>query len=98
MPKSSDELADDLLEHTAEMIQLEKGVKLDNYKYVMILSDEEADELEKKWKKYPNLKTIYISRDVLLSTRQEKLFNTVELCVIPDHYFNFELREAGELW
>ncbi len=96
--KDSEDLTEELLEHTAEMIQLENGIKLDGKKYLMILSDEDADALEKKWKKYPDLKKIYISRDVLLSTEQEKLFNTVDVCIIPDHYFNFELREAGELW
>lgn len=96
--KDCENLADVLLAHAAEMIQLEKGVNLDDDKYIMILSDEEADALEKNWVKYTDLKTIYISRDVLLSTKQEKLFNTVEMCIIPDHYFNFELREVGELW
>ncbi len=96
--KNNEELTEELLKYIPEMIQLEKSVKFDGEKYLMVLCDEDADELEKKWKKYPDLKTIYISRDVLLSTEQEKLFNTVEVCVIPDHYFNFELREAGELW
>ena len=96
--KKDENMAENLLDYIKEMIQLENGVKVDGDKYTIIYTDEEADELEKKWKKYSNLKTIYISRDVLLSTEQEKLFSTVEVCIIPDHYFNFELREAGELW
>lgn len=96
--KDNEYLADSLLEHVREMIQLEHGIKLDNKSYIMIMNDEEADELEQNWSQYTDIKAIYVAQDVLLTASQEALFGTVDVHVIPDYYFNFELREAGELW
>ena len=96
--KDDEYLADSLLNHVAEMIQLEHGIKLDNKSYIMILNDEKADELEQKWSQYTDIKAIYVAQDVLLTASQEALFGTVDVHIIPDYYFNFELREAGELW
>ena len=96
--KDDEYLPESLLEHVREMIQLEHGVKLDNKSYIMIMNDEEADELEQNWNQYADVKAIYVAQDVLLTAPQETLFGTVDVHIIPDYYFNFELREAGELW
>lgn len=96
--KTDEYLADSLLEHVREMIQLEHGIKLDNKSYIMIMNDEEVDALEENWSQYTDIKAIYVAQDVLLTASQEALFSTVDVHVIPDHYFSFELREAGELW
>lgn len=98
VPKSEEYLADSLLNHVTEMIQLEHGIRIDDDSYIMIMSDDEADELEKKWNEYTDIKAIYLSQDVLLTASQEALFGSVDTYIIPDYYFNFELREAGELW
>ena len=86
--KDEEYLSDALLEHIAEMIQLEHGVKIDGSQYLMIISDEEADELQ----------AIYTSKEVLFTTEQNALFADVEIHTIPDYYFNFELKEVGETW
>lgn len=96
--KNSEELHDDLLAHIVEMIQLEYGVKVDNKKYVIITSDEDMDEFEKNIDIFKDLKAIFINQDVLLSNSQEQLINNLNSYVIPDYYFDFELREAGEIW
>ena len=96
--KNSDELYDDLLVHIVEMIQLEYGVKVDNKKYVIIMSDKEMDEFEKNIDNYTDLKAVFINQDVLFSTSQEQLLNRLDSYIIPDYYFDFELREAGEIW
>ena len=98
VPKNEEYLADSLMNHVTEMMQLEHGVRIDDDSYIMIMSDEEADELEKKWNEYTDIKAIYVSQDVLLTASQEALFGSVDTYIIPDYYFNFELREAGELW
>lgn len=98
VPKNEEYLSDALLEHIAEMIQLEHGIKLDGQNYIMVLDDENADELAAHWNEYPNVKALYISKDVLLTTVQNALFKDVEIHIIPDYYFNFELREVGETW
>ena len=98
VPKNEEYLADSMLKHVNEMIQLEHGVKIVDDSYIMIMSDDEADELEKKWSEYTDIKAIYVSQDVLLTASQEVLFGSVDTYIIPDYYYNFELREAGELW
>ena len=96
--KDSEELSDELLEHIAEMIELEHSIKVDNKKYVMILTDEEMDEFEQNITSYTDLKAVFVNQDILLSATQQKLLDSLSSYVIPDYYFDFELREAGELW
>lgn len=96
--KDSEALVDDLLGHTIEMIQLEYGIRIDNEKYVIIMDDDEMDEFENNFHQYKELKAVFINQDVLLSTSQEKMLSDANTFVIPDCYFDFELREAGELW
>ncbi len=97
IPKTADPLAEDLLKHIDEMIQLEYGVKIDKEKYISVLCDADADELEKNWSNYPNIHGIYISSKVLLTAKQRDLFDTKDCFIIPDYYFRNELREAGEI-
>jgi len=96
--KESEEIYEDLLEHIKEMIQLQYGVKVDNQKYIMIMDDEEMDEFEKHFNDYENIEAVFINQDVLLTTSQENLLQNVNMQIIPDCYFDFELREVGELW
>lgn len=96
--KDEEYLSDALLEHIAEMIQLEHGIKLDGRNYIMVLNDDEADALAVHWSDYPDAKALYVSKNVLFTTEQNALFKDVEIHIIPDYYFNFELREVGETW
>ena len=96
--KDEDDLPEALLNHIAEMIQLEQGVKLDGREYIMILDDDEADRLALHWSEYSGVKALYVSKNVLFTTEQNALFKDVEMHVIPDYYFNFELREVCESW
>ncbi len=96
--KDSDALTDELLDHIKEMIQLEHGIKLDGSQYIMVLTDEEADALEQHWDEYKDVKALYVSRNVLFTTEQNVLFGDVDIHIIPDDYFKFELQEVGESW
>ena len=96
--KDSDDVSAELLKHITEMVLLEHGIKIDNKEYLIVLSDDEADDLEQHWSEYPNMKALYISKDVLLTTSQNTLFGSVPMYIIPDYYFKFELREIGEAW
>lgn len=96
--KNSESLVDDLMEHITELIQLQFGVKVDNKKYVLILDDDEMDNFERNFDTYTDLKAVFIGQDVLLSTQQERMLLNSNVFIIPDCYFDFELREAGELW
>ncbi len=91
-------LSDALLEHIAAMIQLEYGVKIDGSQYLMVMSDKEADELQKHFGEYNGVKALYVSKNVLLTTEQLKTFDGIEIHIIPDTYFKFELKEEGQAW
>ncbi len=96
--KESEELSEELLEHIREMIQLEYGIKIDDQQYVIIMNDEEMDAFEADFSSYTQLKAVFINQDVLLSASQTKLLEGIDSYIIPDYYFDFELREAGEIW
>ncbi len=96
--KESEELSEELLEHIREMIQLEYGIKIDDQQYVIIMNDEEMDAFEENFSSYTQLKAVFINQDVLLSASQTKLLEGIDSYIIPDYYFDFELREAGEIW
>lgn len=96
--KNEEYLSDTLLEHVAEMIQLEHGIKLDGKRYITVMNDDEADRLAEHWSEYPDVKALYVSKNVLFTTEQNALFKDVDIHIIPDYYFNFELREVGETW
>ena len=96
--KDEEYLSDALLEHIDEMVQLEHGVKIDGSQYLIVMSDEDADELQAHWNEYENVKALYVSRNVLFTTEQNRLFASAEIHIIPDYYFNFELKEVGETW
>jgi len=91
-------LSDALLEHIKEMIELENAVKIDGSNYIMVLDEEEADELAQNWSKYPNVKAIYVSSDVLFTTEQTKIFADTQVYIIPDYYFEFDLRQEEKVW
>ena len=90
-------VGENLEKHIKEMVQLEHGISLDNNEYILLLSDEDADELEKNEEKLANCKGIYISSSVFLTRKQQTKFSGVLQTKIPDYYFEEELREVGEL-
>lgn len=96
--KDAEDVSDELLKHIKEMIQLEHGIQVDGSKYLILLTDEDADELELKWDEYSEIKALYVSRNVLFTSKQNALFANVEVHIIPDDYFKFELQEVGEAW
>lgn len=101
IPKSKDDdfysVGEELEKHIKEMIQLERGISLEDGKYLLILNDEDAENLEKNAELVRNCKAIYISSAVFLNRSQQNLLSGVEVITIPDYYFEEELREVGEL-
>lgn len=96
--KDAEDVSDELLKHIKEMIQLEHGIQVDGSNYLILLTDEDTDELELKWDEYSEIKALYVSRNVLFTSKQNALFANVEVHIIPDDYFKFELQEVGEAW
>ena len=89
-------VGDKLLEHIAEMVELQHGTKIDNEKHILVLTDEMADGLTEE--KLANCEQLYVSISVLLTTEQERMFKKmgIEVLTIPDYYFESELLEVGE--
>ena len=96
--KESEELTDELLDHVVEMIQVQYGVKVDGQRFVLILSDEDMDSFEERYEENDEIEAVFVSQDVLLTTKQEEILNSLNTYTIPDCYFDFELREVGEIW
>lgn len=96
--KDSEEICEDLIRHVAEMIQIEYGASIDNQKYIIIMDDEEMDAFEKDIEKYGNIESVFINQEVLLSSSQERMLEDINTFIVPDCYFDSELREVGELW
>ena len=65
VPKTSDDdfysVSEELTNHIKEMVQLEHGISLDNEQYIILLTDNDADELERNPEKLKNCNGIYIS-------------------------------------
>lgn len=101
IPKSKDDdfysVGEEVEKHIKEMIQIERGISLDAEKYLLILNDEDAENLEKDAELVKNCNAVYISSAVFLNKRQQNLLSGVEVITIPDCYFEEELREVGEL-
>ena len=89
-------VSDKLLEHIAEMVELQHGTRIDNAKHILVLTDEEADRLTEQ--SLANCEQLFVSVSVLLTTEQEKMFKRmgIEVLLIPDYYFESELLEVGE--
>ena len=77
---------------------IELAEKYPNVYAAIGVHPEDVDEFEKNIANYDKLEAVFINQDVLLSTSQEKMLEKVNTYIIPDCYFDFELREAGELW
>ena len=66
---------------------------------IMVLSEEELDKIEVNWDKLKTtVKSIYRARQVVYTGKQKQLFKNINNFIIPDYYFNNELKEVGENW
>ena len=64
----------------------------------MIMDDDDMDRFEMEIESYKNIQALFINQDVLLSSTQEKIVDRLNTYTIPYYYFDYELRDAGELW
>lgn len=91
----NDSLSDLLLNHIAEMVQLENAINID-ITHILILDENDANDYINE--SLSSKQTIYIASDVFLSNNQKKLLKDKDIVIqiIPNYYFNFELKEVGE--
>ena len=62
----------------------------------MILEEEKLDTFSLNVEEIKKCEKLYISSDILLTTRQVKALkeNNVEVYVIPEYYFDSEIKEV----
>ena len=79
------------------LIQLENGIEIDDKKVRVILSEEEIDNFTINEKELNECEKLYISSDILLTSKQIKIFKdyNVEIFIIPEYYFEDEIREVA---
>lgn len=84
------EYADELLKYIRELVELENAINFnDNSKIAIMLTEEELDNFTEEIENHQECKVIYLGHDVLLTSKQTKLFNDrkIKINVIPDYYY-----------
>lgn len=89
-------ISDQLLSHITPLIELENMIDSSTANYKIIFNESDLIGIEEK---INSIKTIYLSADIFLSAKLEKLIsdNNVSIRRIPEYYYKEELQEAGEL-
>ena len=97
--KTSKNLSKELIKHVKELIELEWGVSIDKKVNLMVMTEDELDKIEVNWDKLKTtVKSIYRARQVVYTSKQKQLFKCINNFIIPDYYFDNELKEVGENW
>lgn len=90
-------LSKNLMVNIKNLIQLENGIEIDDKLVRVILTEEEIDKFTSNKKELDECEKLYISSDILLTSKQSKIFNdyNIELFIIPEYYFEDEIREVA---
>ena len=89
-------IQENLLLNIKNLIQLENGINIDDKKIRVIFDEKTIDEFSTKIDEVIECEKLYISSDILLTSKQTKLFkdNNVEIFIIPEYYFDEEIKEV----
>ena len=87
---------ENLLINIKNLIQLENGINVDDKKVKVILNEEEIDRFSVNKEEVKQCEKLYISSDILLTAKQNTIFknNNIEVYVIPEYYFDEEIKEV----
>lgn len=97
MNTDEENLSKNLMVNIKNLIQLENGIEIDDKKVRVILTEEEIDRFTINENELNECEKLYISSDILLTSKQSKIFNeyNIELFIIPEYYFEDEIREVA---
>ena len=89
-------IQENLLVDIKNLIQLENGINIDDKRIRVILSEEEIDKFSEDTEEIKECEKLYISSDILLTAKQVKTFkdNNIEVFIIPEYYFDEEIKEV----
>ncbi|WP_281193032.1 site-specific DNA-methyltransferase [Erysipelothrix rhusiopathiae] len=93
--RESQYLEDELTMRIFEMIELENHIEIDNEKYVVIMSEGDAQRYLEDTKTPEKIKKVWYREDVLFTSNQLKNLKNVDTKAIPRNYFDVELKEGG---
>ena len=90
-------LSKNLMINIKNLIQLENGIEIDDKVVRVILTEEDIDKFTTSDKELNECEKLYISSDILLTSKQSKIFKdyNIELFIIPEYYFEDEIREVA---
>ena len=90
-------LSDELMMHIKEMVELENGIDLETSEHTKLIMDE--DELDSFFETPISNTTLFIPNYVLMKGQHEAKAADMGISIVrvPDYYFSFEMRGAGEL-
>jgi len=89
-------LHSNLLVNIKNLIQLENGIEIDDNKIRVYLDEDELDKFSKNQNELDVCEKIYISSDILLTSKEESILknNNIEVYIIPEYYFEDEIMEV----
>lgn len=92
-----EDLSKNLMINIKNLIQLENGIEIDDKIVRVILTEEDIDKFTTNEKELNECEKLYISSDILLTSKQSKIFKdyNIELFIIPEYYFEDEIREVA---
>lgn len=92
----NENLHNNLLINIRNLIQLENGIEIDDNNIRVYLVEDELDKFSKNQNELDACEKVYISSDILLTSKQENIFknNNIEVYIIPEYYFEDEIMEV----
>lgn len=90
-------LSKNLMVNIKNLIQLENGIEIDDKIVRVILTEEDIDKFTTNEKELNECEKLYISSDILLTSKQNQVFKdyNIEVFIIPEYYFEDEIREVA---
>ena len=90
-------LSKNLMVNIKNLIQLENGIEIDDKIVRVMLTEDERDKFTINEKELNECEKLYISSDILLTSKQSQIFKdyNIEVFIIPEYYFEDEIREVA---
>lgn len=91
-----DNLNNNLMKNICNLIQLENGISIDNKNIQVYYNEDEFDKFTSDQLLLNMCNKVYLSSDILITSKQKKLLNdnNIEVYVIPEYYFKDEIMEV----
>lgn len=86
-----------LMKNIKNLIQLENGIEIDDKIIQVYLQEKDFDDFTNNIELLEICDKVYISSDILITSEQEMILenNNIKVYVIPEYYFEDEIREVA---